>query len=74
MCISHLPLTLLASFLKRLARLSLGASPAAIIPIIPFTYNQLKHHPALMVLIHRGADDSASSGKLSLLISDIYCV
>ncbi|KLO13713.1 CBF-domain-containing protein [Schizopora paradoxa] len=54
---SHLPLTLLASFLKRLARLSLSTSPAAIIPTIPFTYNLLKTHPALMVLIHRAAED-----------------
>ena len=45
-------MTLLASFLKRLARLSLSAPPAAIVLIIPFTYNILKRHPALMVMIH----------------------
>ncbi|KAG5222626.1 CBF-domain-containing protein [Salix suchowensis] len=50
---SHLPATLLASFIKRLARLSLTAPPAAIIMIIPFIYNTLKKHPALMVMIHR---------------------
>ena len=50
---SHLPATLLASFIKRLARLSLSAPPAAIIMLIPFTYNILKRHPALMVMIHR---------------------
>jgi U3 small nucleolar RNA-associated protein 19 len=50
---SHLPATLLASFIKRLARLSLSAPPAAIIMIIPFTYNTLKRHPALMHMIHR---------------------
>lgn len=50
---SHLPLTLLASFLKRLARLSLSAPPAAIVIVIPFTYNVLKQHPGLMVMIHR---------------------
>ncbi|KAJ7857769.1 CBF/Mak21 family-domain-containing protein [Mycena leptocephala] len=50
---THLPATLLASFIKRLARLSLSAPPAAIIMIIPFTYNTLKRHPALMHMIHR---------------------
>ena len=49
----HLPVSLLASFVKRLARLSLHAPPAAIVMIIPFTYNVLKKHPALMVMIHR---------------------
>lgn len=53
MCFSHLPVTLLASFIKRLSRISLSAPPAAIIMIIPFTYNVLKRHPALMTMIHR---------------------
>jgi U3 small nucleolar RNA-associated protein 19 len=44
--------TLLASFIKRLARSSLSAPPAAIVLIIPLTYNILKRHPALMVMIH----------------------
>lgn len=47
-----LPVALIASFIKRLARLCLRAPPAAIITIIPFVYNQLKRHPALMTLIH----------------------
>ncbi|CAE6424430.1 unnamed protein product [Rhizoctonia solani] len=55
---THLPAALLASFVKRLARLSLTAPPAAIIMIIPFIYNVLKRHPALMVMIHR-IDDEA---------------
>ncbi|GAA6027656.1 hypothetical protein JCM8097_007968 [Rhodosporidiobolus ruineniae] len=50
---SHLPATLVASFIKRLARLSLAASPAAIVTVIPFVYNLLKRHPACMALIHR---------------------
>ncbi|KAH8106522.1 CBF-domain-containing protein [Phellopilus nigrolimitatus] len=58
---SHLPATLLASFVKRLARLSLSAPPAAIIMAIPFTYNVLKRHPALMVMIHRDADVESSA-------------
>ncbi|KAG2008100.1 ribosome biogenesis protein Noc4, variant 2 [Coprinopsis cinerea AmutBmut pab1-1] len=69
---THLPATLLASFVKRLARLSLNAPPAAIVMIIPFTYNILKRHPALMVMIHRDADDE--EGRLTsrlLLIPSI---
>ncbi|EKM49927.1 uncharacterized protein PHACADRAFT_188321 [Phanerochaete carnosa HHB-10118-sp] len=54
---THLPVNLLASFMKRLARLSLSAPPAAIVMIIPLTYNILKKHPALMVMVHR-VDDS----------------
>ncbi|KAG1762500.1 CBF/Mak21 family-domain-containing protein [Suillus occidentalis] len=53
---THLPATLLASFVKRLSRLSLNAPPAAIIMVIPFTYNILKRHPALMVMIHKNSD------------------
>ncbi|KDR80122.1 hypothetical protein GALMADRAFT_242367 [Galerina marginata CBS 339.88] len=56
---THLPATLLASFVKKLSRLSLTAPPAAIVMVIPFTYNILKRHPALMVMIHRAdVDDS----------------
>ncbi|KAJ2913776.1 hypothetical protein MD484_g6635, partial [Candolleomyces efflorescens] len=53
---THLPATLLASFIKRLSRLSLNAPPAAIVMVIPFTYNILKKHPALMVMIHRDGE------------------
>ncbi|KAA1472374.1 CBF-domain-containing protein [Dentipellis sp. KUC8613] len=53
---SHLPATLLASFVKRLSRLSLNAPPSSIIIMIPFAYNILKRHPALMVMIHRDGD------------------
>ncbi|KAI5117740.1 hypothetical protein M0805_004929 [Coniferiporia weirii] len=60
---SHLPATLLASFVKRLARLSLSAPPAAIIMAIPFTYNILKRHPALMSMIHRVESDSDQNSE-----------
>ena len=36
-----------------MARLSLFAPPAGILIVIPFTYNILKRHPALMCMIHR---------------------
>ncbi|KAH9975372.1 CBF/Mak21 family-domain-containing protein [Lactifluus volemus] len=55
---THLPATLLASFVKRLSRLSLTAPPSSIVITIPFVYNILKRHPALMCLIHREGEDS----------------
>ncbi|TFK19927.1 CBF-domain-containing protein [Coprinopsis marcescibilis] len=61
---THLPATLLASFIKRLSRLSLNAPPSAVVMIIPFTYNILKKHPALMVMIHRSAEDGADDPYL----------
>ncbi|KAI0300596.1 CBF/Mak21 family-domain-containing protein [Multifurca ochricompacta] len=55
---THLPATLLASFVKRLSRLSLTAPPSSIVITIPFIYNILKRHPALMRMIHRDEDGS----------------
>jgi len=49
----HLPANLLASFVKRHSRLSLNAPPAAVVMVVPFTYNFLKRPPALMPMIHR---------------------
>ncbi|KAF7291739.1 Ribosome biogenesis protein Noc4 [Mycena chlorophos] len=57
---THLPAALVASFVKRLARLSLSAPPAAIVLILPFTYNALKRHPALMPMIHRAAPENGT--------------
>ncbi|ORY82120.1 CBF/Mak21 family-domain-containing protein [Protomyces lactucae-debilis] len=49
---THVSAMLIASFLKRMSRLSLSAPPAAIVTILPLTYNLLKQHPSLMPLIH----------------------
>lgn len=46
---------MVASFIKRLARLSLSAPPAGIVTVIPFIYNLLKLHPGCMMMIHRPA-------------------
>ncbi|KAL1685980.1 CBF/Mak21 family-domain-containing protein [Schizophyllum commune] len=67
---THLPATLLASFVKRLARLSLSAPPAAIVMVIPFTYNILKRHPKLMPMIHRSDYDGAEEDPFLPLESD----
>jgi U3 small nucleolar RNA-associated protein 19 len=50
---THLPATLVASFIKRLSRLSLTAPPHGVVAIIPMTYNLLKRHPICMQMIHR---------------------
>lgn len=60
---SHLPASLIAAFIKKLARLSLTAPPAAIIMIIPFIYNLFKKHPSCMLMLQRDsttADPNAS--------------
>ena len=50
---THLPADLVASFLKRLSRLTLNAPPAAIVAVVPWIYNLLKMHPACTFMIHR---------------------
>lgn len=54
---THLPAAIVASFIKRISRLALYAPPAAIVACIPFIYNQLKRHPACMVMIHNPEGD-----------------
>lgn len=48
---THLSANLVASFIKRLARLSLTASAPGVVIVIPFVYNLLKRHPTCMVLL-----------------------
>lgn len=50
---SHLPAALVASFIKRLARLSLFAPPSAIVTIVPWMYNIFKKHPTCTFMMHR---------------------
>jgi U3 small nucleolar RNA-associated protein 19 len=50
---SHLPAVLVASFVKRFARLALNAPPSAIVAIVPWIYNILKKHPLCTFMIHR---------------------
>jgi hypothetical protein len=39
--------------------------------VIPFTYNILKRHPALMVMIHRVDDETEESGRLPSFPSQV---
>ncbi|KAI1351229.1 nucleolar complex protein [Xylaria sp. FL0043] len=50
---THLPASLVASFIKRMARLCLNAPPSAIVAIVPWIYNLLKKHPLCTFMIHR---------------------
>ena len=50
---THLPATLVASFIKRMARLAITAPPAAIVTIVPLVYNLLKAHPSCAFMVHR---------------------
>ena len=50
---THLPAALIASFIKRLARLSLFAPPSGIVVVVPWIYNLLKSHPSCTFMIHR---------------------
>ncbi|KAH6606467.1 ccaat-binding factor [Trichoderma cornu-damae] len=55
---THLPAALVASFIKRLSRLSLNAPPSAIATVIPWTYNLLRRHPTCTFMIHRDVGDA----------------
>ncbi|ROW01446.1 hypothetical protein VPNG_07560 [Cytospora leucostoma] len=50
---SHLPAALVASFIKRMSRLSLNAPPSAIVTIVPWMYNLFKKHPTCTFMMHR---------------------
>lgn len=50
---THLPAVLVASFIKRLSRLTLHAPPAGIVAVVPWMYNLLKQHPTCTFMIHR---------------------
>lgn len=64
---THLPSNLIASFIKRLSRLSLRSSPSAIVVLIPFIFNLLKKHPTLMKMIHRNFEgDRLASGPMGI--------
>ncbi|GJC80245.1 uncharacterized protein ColLi_03083 [Colletotrichum liriopes] len=54
---THLPAVLVASFIKRLARLSLNAPPSAVVFVVPWMYNILKRHPLCTFMIHRETRD-----------------
>ncbi|TRY88577.1 hypothetical protein DNTS_034550 [Danionella cerebrum] len=50
---THLPVYLVAAFVKRLSRLSLSAPPTALLILLPFICNLIRRHPSCRTLIHR---------------------
>ncbi|KAL0965403.1 hypothetical protein UPYG_G00280810 [Umbra pygmaea] len=50
---THLPVYLVAAFVKRLSRLALTAPPASLLLVLPFICNLIRRHPSCCVLIHR---------------------
>lgn len=61
---SHLPATMVASFIKRMARLALSAPPSAIVVVVPWIYNLLRGHPTCTFMIHRkGMDEDFEDGR-----------
>ncbi|CRG91652.1 putative protein C1604,06c [Talaromyces islandicus] len=61
---THLPATLVASFIKRLSRLALNAPPSAIVAIVPFMYNLFKDHPTCTFMLHRTIQDPKTKTAL----------
>ncbi|ORY14599.1 CBF/Mak21 family-domain-containing protein [Clohesyomyces aquaticus] len=61
---THLPAAMVASFIKRLARLALNGPPAGIVVVIPWIYNMFKRHPACTFMIHREVRDPAIKQEL----------
>ncbi|RDA84645.1 hypothetical protein CP532_5715 [Ophiocordyceps camponoti-leonardi (nom. inval.)] len=55
---THLPAALVASFIKRLARLALNAPASAIAFVTPWIYNLLKRHSTCTFMIHRVMRDA----------------
>ncbi|TVY45139.1 Uncharacterized protein LSUB1_G000726 [Lachnellula subtilissima] len=50
---THLPVVLVASFVKRLSRLTLNAPPGGVVTVVPWIYNILQKHPTCTFMIHR---------------------
>ncbi|KAJ8070850.1 hypothetical protein OCU04_001213 [Sclerotinia nivalis] len=52
---THLPVVLVASFIKRLSRLTLHSPPSGVVAVVPWIYNLLKKHPTCLFMVHREA-------------------
>lgn len=61
---THLPAVLVASFIKRLSRLTLHAPPAGIVAVVPWIYNLLKKHPTCTFMIQREVRGAEASELL----------
>ena len=59
---THLPAALVASFIKRLSRLTLHAPPSGIV-VVPWIYNLLKTHPSCTFMVQRSGDNLKKEGE-----------
>ena len=50
---SFIPAQMVASFIKKMARLSLNAQPSAILVVLSTIFNLFKVHPSCIQMIHR---------------------
>lgn len=57
--LTHVSASLVASFIKRMARLSLSASASGVVIVIPFVYNLLKQHPTCMSMLHNTLESTS---------------
>ncbi|KAG9297308.1 hypothetical protein G9A89_001997 [Geosiphon pyriformis] len=67
---THLPVQLVAAFIKRMSRLSLTSPPHGIVILIPMIYNLIKRHPSCMVLIHCTKENSPKDDEYDYNESD----
>ena len=61
---SHLPAVMVASFIKRMARIALTAPPSAIVATVPWFYNMFKKHPLCTFMMHRTPRTKEERDKL----------
>lgn len=61
---THLPAVLVASFIKRLSRLTLNSSPSGVVAVVPWIYNLLKKHRTCTFMIHRETRDPKDKALL----------
>ena len=64
MASTHLPAALVASFIKRLARLALHGPPAGVVVVVPWVYNMFKRHPSCTFMMHRAIRDPDIAASL----------
>jgi U3 small nucleolar RNA-associated protein 19 len=57
---AYIPSYLVASFIKKMARLCLFAPPTAVVMVLPFIFNLLRKHPSAIPLIHKEIQDQTN--------------
>ena len=72
---THLPATLVASFIKRMSGLCLHSPPSGIVAVVPWIYNLLRSHPTCTFMIHKDLSiDQIKAQDTSHIIMDPFQV